>query len=136
MLTNQTATRGQLERALSQRIQALYREQLGQNPDKVTCQFFDEKLAIVVENVLTASEQVLISTDQQESAEQLRLRLDALIKPQIISAIEEVSGVHVNTLLIDRDSAWNVCGMIAILQESPNVRDPQSIPKLKKKDEG
>ncbi len=134
MLTNQTSTRGQLERALSQRIQALYREQLGQNPDRVTCQFFDEKLAIVVENVLTASEQVLISTDQQESAEQLRLRLDALIKPQIINTIQEVAGVQVNTLLIDRDSAWNVCGMIALLQESPHVRDPQSIPKLKRKD--
>lgn len=134
MLINQTSTRGQIERALSQRIQALYREQLGQNPDKVTCQFFDEKLAIVVENVLTASEQVLLSTDQQESAEQLRLRLDALIKPQIISAIEEISGVQVNTLMIDRDSAWNVCGMIAMLQESPTVRDPQSIPKLKKKE--
>lgn len=31
-------TRGHLERALSQRIQALYRSKLGHQPSKVTCQ--------------------------------------------------------------------------------------------------
>ena len=41
-------TRGQLERTLSQRIQALYRNQLEHQPSRVTCQLFDEKLAIIL----------------------------------------------------------------------------------------
>ena len=40
-------TRGQLERTLSQRIQALYRAQLEHRPSQVFCQMFDEKIAII-----------------------------------------------------------------------------------------
>ncbi|MEL7420881.1 MAG: Na-translocating system protein MpsC family protein, partial [Cyanobacteria bacterium J06555_3] len=46
-------TCGQLERNLSQSIQAFYRQHLGHQPSKVTCQFFDSKLAIIIEDSIT-----------------------------------------------------------------------------------
>ena len=43
-------TIGQLERKLSQKIGALYREQLGHQIGKVTCQLLDTKLTIIIED--------------------------------------------------------------------------------------
>ncbi|MGB7059992.1 MAG: Na-translocating system protein MpsC family protein, partial [Geitlerinemataceae cyanobacterium] len=43
-------TRGQVERTISQRIQALYRDRIGHQPSKVTCELFEDKLTIILED--------------------------------------------------------------------------------------
>jgi uncharacterized protein YbcI len=127
-----TPTRGQLERLLSQKLQALYREQLGHQPGKVTCQLFDEKLAIIVEDSITSPEQVLASNGQTELAEQVRTDLDKAIQPQIKDLIEEILNVSVLDLLSDATLETGRTGIIAILEVMPEVRNPESVPKVKK----
>jgi uncharacterized protein YbcI len=51
-------TKGQIERTLSQHIQSLYKNHLGHQPSKVTCELFADKLAIVLEDSLTTAERV------------------------------------------------------------------------------
>ncbi len=94
-------TRGQLEQVLSQRIQALYRTQLGHQPSKVSCQVFDDNLAIVIEDSITQSEQLLLNNGQMELAQQVRSDLDKGIQPQLKALIEEVMNVPVIDLLSD-----------------------------------
>ncbi len=125
-------TRGQLERSLSQRLQALYREQLGHQPSKVTCQLFDEKLAIIVENSITPPEQLLANNGQTELAEQVRSDLDKAIQPQLKELIEDVLGVSVLDLLSDATLETGRTGIIAVLDVTPEVRNPDAIPKVKK----
>ena len=125
-------TRGQLERTLSQRLQSLYREQLGHQPSKVTCQLFDEKLAIIVENSITPPEQLLADRGQAELAEQVRSELDEAIKPRLKTLIEEVLDVAVLDLLSDATLETGRTGIIAVLDVTPEVRNPEAIPKLKK----
>ena len=125
-------TRGQLERTLSQRLQALYRDQLGHQPSKVTCQLFDEKLAIIVENSITPPEQLLADRGQSELAQQVRSELDEAIQPQLKSAIEEVLGVDVVDLLTDATLETGRTGIIAVLNATPEVRNPEAVPKIKK----
>jgi uncharacterized protein YbcI len=125
-------TRGQLERVLSQQLQALYREQLGHQPSKVTCQIFDEKLAIIVENSITPPEQLLANTGQVELAEQVRADLDKAIQPQVKSMIEDVLGVNVLDLLSDATLETGRTGIIAVLEVTPEVRNPDAVPKIKK----
>jgi uncharacterized protein YbcI len=57
-MTTPIQTRGQLERTLSQRIQAFYRDKLGHQPSKITCQISDRNLLIVLENSITPAEQL------------------------------------------------------------------------------
>ncbi len=83
-------TRGQLERSLSQRIQAFYRARLGHQPSKVTCQLFDEKLAIILEDTITNAEGLLSEEGQHELAQQVRSNLDDAIEPKLIALIEEI----------------------------------------------
>ena len=125
-------TRGQLERLLSQRLQALYREQLGHQPGKVTCQLFDEKLAVIVEDSITPPEQLLANTGQIELAEQVRSDLDKAIQPHLKGLIEEVLGVSVLDLLSDATLETGRTGIIAVLEVTPEVRNSDAVPKVKK----
>jgi uncharacterized protein YbcI len=117
-------TRGQLERTLSQQIQALYRTQLEHQPSKVTCQIFDEKIAIILEGSITQPEQLLFKTGQEELAEQVRSELDEAIQPQLKALIEQVVGVPVIDLLSDAKLETGRTGTIAILAATPQVRNP------------
>lgn len=126
-------TSGQMERMLCQRIQALYRNSLGHQPGKVTCQLFEAKLAIVIEDSITPPEQLLAEQGQRELAEQVRSGLDDVIQPQIKELIEEVLNVSVLDLLTDATLETGRSGIIAILTEAPEVSNPTNIPKVKKK---
>jgi uncharacterized protein YbcI len=125
-------TRGQLERLLSQRLQGLYREQLGHQPSKVTCQLFDEKLAVIVEDSITPPEQLLANTGQAELAQKVRADLDKAIQPRLKALIEEVLSVGVLDLLSDATLETGRTGIIAVLDVTPEVRNPEAIPKIKK----
>ncbi|MBD2103134.1 DUF2294 domain-containing protein [Leptolyngbya sp. FACHB-261] len=115
-------TRGQLERALTQRIQALYRSQLEHTPSKVICNIFDEKIAIILEDSLTKPEQILASAGKEQLAEQVHEDLDEALQPELKLLIEEVVGVSVVDLLSKATLETGRTGTIAILSAPPQVR--------------
>lgn len=125
-------TKGQLERTLSQRIQALYKSHLGHQPSKVTCQLFADKLAVIVENSLTPAEQILIEKGQEDLAEQVRSGLDEASQPQLKELIEEILSVQVNDILSDATLETGRTGIIAVLNNSPRMRANQTASEAKK----
>jgi uncharacterized protein YbcI len=127
-----TVTRGQLERNLTQRIQGFYFEQFGRRPERVTCQFFDEKLAIAIEKMVSPSERLLMESQRYDYARELRSQLDIYIKPLLRKLLEEIIETGIVALLIDTDLDMEVSGIIAVLASPPAVRDPDTIPKIKK----
>jgi uncharacterized protein YbcI len=133
MTTTSNPTRGQVERTLAQRIQALYREQLGHQPSKVTCQLSDRNLVIVLEDSITQPEQLLAHTGRQELAEQVRSDLDDAIQPQIKELIEEILNVEVVELLSDATLETGRSGIIAVLTDTPVVRNSGSSSRVRRK---
>ena len=132
-MTENLLTRGQLERKLSQEIQAFYRNYLGHQPSKVTCQLFDEKLAIIVENSLTTAEKVLIGEGQEDLAQKVRSNIDDAIKPELKQSIEKITALKVLDILSDTTIETERTGIIAVLSNTPQVRNPEAIPKVKNK---
>ena len=116
-------TRGQLERTLSQRIQALYRNQLEHQPSRVTCQLFDEKLAIILEDSITQPEQLLVNNGQTELAEKVRAELDDVLQPQLKELIEEIVGVTVVDILSNAKLETGRTATVVILANPPQVRN-------------
>ena len=116
-------TRGQLERTLSQRIQALYRNQLEHQPSKVTCQIYDDKIAIILEDSITKPENILVNSGEQELAEQVRSELDSAIQPQLKALIEEVVGVAVIDLLSNAKLETGRTATVVILAKIPQIRN-------------
>ena len=132
METTEQQTVGQLEREVSQKMQALYRQYLGHQPSKVTCQLFDEKLAIILEDSVTQPEQLLARDGQLELAKQVRADLNQAIQPQVKALVESILKVKVLDLLSDATLKTGRTGIIAILSETPTVRNPDAIPKTRK----
>lgn len=124
-------TQGQLERTLSQRIQTLYKNQLGHRPGQVTCRLLSEKLIILIEDSITQPELILAQEGQMHLAQEVRSELDDAIKPQLRALIEEVLKVDVVDLLSDATLETGRTGAIVVLAESPAVRSPASAQKLK-----
>lgn len=122
-MTNSLPTCGQLERTLSQRIQALYRNQVGHRLERVTCQIVDCKILIILENAVTPAEQLLANNGKEDLAEEIHSNLNEVIRPQIIKLIEEVVGVSVVDFLSDAKLETERTGMIVMLEKSPRVSD-------------
>ncbi len=131
-MTDNLLTRGQLERNLSQSIQAFYRHNLGHQPSKVTCQLFDAKLAIILEDSITNAEQILVEKGQNDLAEKVRSNLNEAVQPKLKQLIEEITEVKVVDILSDAALGTGRTGIIVILSETPQVRNPESIPKVKR----
>ncbi len=117
-----TPTRGQLERTLTQRIQSLYRTQLGHGPSQVTCHLLDDKIVIVLEGSITRPEQLLVDAGKEKQAEQLREDLDEALQPGLRELIEEVVEVPVIDLISSATLETGRTGTIAVLADSPRVR--------------
>ncbi|MEB3213733.1 MAG: DUF2294 domain-containing protein [Leptolyngbyaceae bacterium] len=127
----QQQTAGQLERQVSQKIQAFYRELLGHQPSKITCQLFGSKLAIVAEDSVTQPEQLLAEEGQTELAERVRSDLDKVLRPQLIQLIEETLSVGVIDMMSNATIETGRTGMIVVFDRTPDVRNPKAIPKVK-----
>ncbi|MEB3178892.1 MAG: DUF2294 domain-containing protein [Nostocaceae cyanobacterium] len=124
-------TIGQIERELTQRLQSLYHDQSGHRPSKVVCQFFDHRIAVTVENAVTPAEQTLINDGKEEIATQFRLGFDKTIEPQLKALVEEIVGTSVLDIMSDTTLETGRTGIILVLEESPDVRNPEAIPKAK-----
>jgi uncharacterized protein YbcI len=122
-MTSSLPTRGQLERSLSQKIQALYRAQLGQQPSKVQCSISDGKVFLVLEDSITKPEQVLLQQGQTELAEQVRDDLSKALSHQLKDAITEVTGISVVDMMTDATLETGRVGTIAVLAEPPQYRE-------------
>ncbi|ELS05238.1 hypothetical protein Xen7305DRAFT_00049810 [Xenococcus sp. PCC 7305] len=124
-------TRGQLERELSQKIQAFYRSHLDHKPSKVTCQLFDTKLAVILEDSITSAEQILRQEGKNDLAEKVRTNLDDSMRPELKELIEKIAQVTVIDILSDATLDTGRTGIIAILNEAPKVRNPEGNSKVK-----
>lgn len=126
-------TRGQIERKISQNIQAFYRQNLGHQPSKVTCQLFDSKIAVILEDSITNAEQILVEEGKEDLAAKVRSNLDSAIQPELKQLIESIVKVEVVDILSDATLNTGRTGMIVVLSQTPEMRNPESISKHRNK---
>ncbi|MEH2176131.1 DUF2294 domain-containing protein [Nostoc sp.] len=123
-------TIGQLETEISQRIINLYNNKLGKSPSQIICHFFDTEIVISIENSVTQAEQTLLKGGYATLAEQVRLYLEKIIKPDLKNLIEEIIGQPVLYLMTNTNLTTGRSGIVVILKELPELRNPEPIPKI------
>ncbi|MEM1251850.1 MAG: Na-translocating system protein MpsC family protein [Cyanobacteria bacterium P01_H01_bin.21] len=128
-LSQSSSTVGELERCLSQKIQALYGQRLGQSSVSVLCHLFSQELVIILENSTTQVEKYLSSRGASSLSLEVREILDQRLKQEIANLIKSVLCVDVRGMLIDTSIGLGRTGIIAALSETPSVRNPDAVPK-------
>lgn len=124
--TAQTSTRGKAQRTLAQRVQRLYKNQIGHSPGKVTCQIIDNTVVVIAEDALTKLEQLLIEGEKDESTpvqvdvEQVRSDLDTAIRPLFVDVIQEILSIDVVDVLSDTTLETGRTAIVAVLAETPH----------------
>ena len=128
----QLPTFGQLERQLSQKIHRLYREELEHSPKKISCKFFSNKLAIVVEDALTRVEKSMLDLNgDRKIAKKMNSAINDILQPKLKTLIEEILSVEVENILLDSNFTTRSTGAIFTLRQLPSVRASRPITKLK-----
>ena len=129
-------TFGQLERQLSQKMHKLYREELEHSPKKITCKFFSNNLAIVIEDALTRVEKSLLDVNgDREIVEKMNSAINDILQPKLKVLIEEILSVEVENILLDSNFTTRSTGAIFTLSQLPLVRAARPITKSKQPEE-
>lgn len=128
-LSQSTPTVGALERSLSQKIQTLYGQRVGQPSTTVLCHLFGQELVIILDNSTTQVEKYLSHRGASNLSTQVRDVLDQRLKQDITDLIKSVLHVDVRGMLIDTSAGLGRTGMIAALSDTPTVRNPAAVPK-------
>lgn len=123
MSNQELPTRGQLERELSQKIYAFYREKLQQNPSKIISQILEKKIVVVIEESISNTEKILIEQGKIKLAKEVRDNLDFSLKSELQELIKEVTGVKVIDILTDATLKTARTGIIIILDSMPQIRN-------------
>lgn len=115
-------TRGEMERSLSQHIQAFYRNQLGCRVGKISSYILDDRVAISVEDSITPLEKLLDNAEDLQLRRDLRDRIDDIVKQELMSSIEKILGVQAIDLAINTTLDQNLTGMMVFLSDTPTYR--------------
>ncbi|MEL7417486.1 MAG: Na-translocating system protein MpsC family protein, partial [Cyanobacteria bacterium J06555_3] len=68
---------------------------------------------------------------KSELAQKVRSNLDDAIQPELKELIEKIAEVGVIEILSDATLETGRTGIIAVLSQTPQVRNPENIPKVK-----
>lgn len=115
-------TRGQLERQLSQTVQALYRSEFGHLPSKVVCHLFADRVAIIAENTTTTIEQILFDNSRLDLAHEIRVAISETFIGQVKQAAADILQVEAIDAICDSTLDSGYLGMIIFLKNAPSVR--------------
>lgn len=120
---------GELERAVTQGIQSLWFRRLAHRPQRVTCQLFSNSVAIVIEDSVTLAEQFLITSDKTTTVQMARQAIHKALQPQLSALLEKLLNTEVLILFCDTTLTEKCTGVVAVLTQTPAVRNPKAIPK-------
>ncbi|BAY83066.1 hypothetical protein NIES267_25520 [Calothrix parasitica NIES-267] len=107
-----------IEHILAERIQSLFIEQLGHQPEDIYCRFLDNKLTIVIENAITKPEKLLIAAGYQDIVEKARGSIEQILQPEFKKIIEEISHSQVSNILFATHLDTNYVSIIALFAEN------------------
>ena len=107
-----------IEHILAERIQSLFIDQLGHQPEDIYCRFLDNKLTIVIENAITKPEKLLIAAGYQDIVKKARGSIEEILQPEFKKIIEEISNSQVSNILFATHLDTNYVSIIALFADN------------------
>ncbi|WP_414619822.1 DUF2294 domain-containing protein [Calothrix sp. CCY 0018] len=118
MMYSQISPSDNVDQILVERIQSLFIDKLGHQPEDVYCRFLDNKLTIVIENAITKPEKLLMAAGYQEIVEKARSSIEKILQPDFKLLIEEVTNSQVSNILFATHLDTNYVSIIALFADN------------------
>lgn len=118
---SQISPSGNVDQILVERIQSLFLDKLGHQPEDVYCRFLDNKLTIVIENAITKPEKLLMAAGYEEIVKKARGSIEKILQPEFKQIIEEVTNSDVSNILFATHLDTNYVSIIALFTENYNL---------------
>lgn len=104
----------QAQKILCHRIDDWCKCKLNAQFSHLTCQLFDDKVVLVLENSIPQPVQLLVRQGKKKLIEQVRLNIESAIEEQLKGLIEEILCVEIVDLLVHTNIETSRTGIIAI----------------------
>jgi uncharacterized protein YbcI len=92
---------GELNNAISRSIVRIQRDYVGRGPTKAQSLFRENVIVVLLHDALTKAERSLVEAGQVDAAVRMRRRLQAIMRPAVMGAVESLTGCHVTASMGD-----------------------------------
>ncbi|GAB4385202.1 MAG: hypothetical protein Kow00121_49860 [Elainellaceae cyanobacterium] len=103
---------------VAQQLQRLYQSQLGYTPKQINCRLSEQSLAIVIDDILTKPEQLLLAHGRTKLVERLRHRIEEILRPQVKLLIEEAAQCSVRDVFTTTNLNQRQTHIIAVWSDT------------------
>jgi uncharacterized protein YbcI len=113
-----TLTGGQLNAALSRAIVQLHNQHLGRGPTKGHAFYRGSVVVVILEDTLTKAERSLIAAGKTDTVRDVRRHLLETMRPDLVAAVERLTGCRVVCLLADNETEPDVAAEVFVLDRA------------------
>jgi uncharacterized protein YbcI len=92
---------GPLHLAISNAVVGVHRRCAGRGPTEAYAFSRGNVVVLVMANAMTKAEQTLVASGKLEIAQDLRRQLQQTMRPQLVGAVEQLTGCHVVAFMTD-----------------------------------
>jgi uncharacterized protein YbcI len=108
-------TGGELNAAVARRVVQITRDCFGRGPTKAHAFFRDTVLVVVLHETMTKGERTLAGAGRSEAVRDLRQRIHATMQPELVAAVEALTGCDVMACMSDCDADADVAVTVFVL---------------------
>jgi uncharacterized protein YbcI len=121
-----TASGGELNAALARSAVETHRKYVGRGPTRVRAFYRNDVVVVIMRDVLTRAERNLAADGHADDVAALRDRLQRLMRDDLVSAVEALTGCGVTACMAASDVDSDVESHVFVLDRTVLGRPPRS----------
>jgi uncharacterized protein YbcI len=119
--------RGGLNAAIARAVVRIHRNRLGRGPTRARAFFRGDIVVVVLEDVLVTEERTLVAGGHHDSVILVRQRLLETMRPELITAVERLTGRCVTALMSDTRPKPDMASHVFVLDRPVETRPAGSL---------
>ena len=112
---------GQLNEAVARAIVRVHRWHAGRGPTRARAFFRHDVVVAVLEDSLTVTERSLIADDRPDAVAQLRIELNAAMRPSLVHSVEALTACRVVACMSATDIEAGASSVVFVLDRPVDV---------------
>jgi uncharacterized protein YbcI len=113
--TERTATDVRMAYAIADAVMHIHRERVGRGPTKAQAFFRRNVVVVVMEDAFTRGEKSLVSARRGAEAREVRAQFVAMMRAELVEAVERLTGAEVVAFLSDSSAEPDVSIEVFVL---------------------